>query len=33
MVASGFGLLVLSPVLILVAVWIKLDSPGPVFYR
>ena len=32
-VASGCGLLVLSPVLLLVAIWIKLDSPGPVFYR
>ena len=32
-VASGCGLLVLSPVLIFVAIWIKLDSPGPVFYR
>lgn len=32
-VASGFGLLVLSPLFILVAVWIKLDSEGPVFYR
>lgn len=31
--ASGCGLLVLSPVLLLVAVWIKLDSKGPVFYR
>ena len=33
MVASGCGLLVLSPVLLLVAIWIKLDSRGPVFYR
>ena len=32
-VASGCGLLVLSPILILVAIWIKLDSNGPVFYR
>ena len=32
-VASGCGLLVLSPVLLFVAVWIKLDSKGPVFYR
>lgn len=31
--ASGFGLLVLSPILIVVAIWIKLDSKGPVFYR
>lgn len=32
-VASGCGLLILSPVLILVGIWIKVDSPGPVFYR
>ena len=32
-VASGLGLLLLSPLFLLVAVWIKLDSPGPVFYR
>lgn len=31
--ASGCGLLVLSPILILVAIWIKLDSKGPVFFR
>ena len=32
-VASGFGLFLLSPLFLLVAIWIKLDSPGPVFYR
>lgn len=31
--ASTFGLLVLAPLLLLVAVWIKLDSSGPVFFR
>jgi len=31
--ASGAGLLLLSPFLITVAVLVKLDSPGPVFYR
>lgn len=31
--ASTFGLLSLAPVLLLLAVWIKLDSPGPVFFR
>ncbi len=31
--ASGFGLLLLSPVLLALALWIKLDSPGPVFFR
>lgn len=30
--ASGLGLLVLSPLFLILAVWIKLDSPGPVFY-
>lgn len=32
-VASGLGLLLLSPILIVVSIWIKLDSTGPVFYR
>lgn len=32
-VASGCGLLVLSPLFLMVAVWIKLDSKGPIFYR
>lgn len=32
-VASGFGLLLLTPVLIILAIWIKLDSKGPIFYR
>ncbi len=31
--ASGCGLLVLSPVFLVLAIWIKLDSEGPVFYR
>lgn len=31
--ASTCGLLVLAPVLMLLAVWIKLDSSGPVFFR
>lgn len=30
---SGIGLLCLSPLLLIVAIWIKLDSPGPIFYR
>lgn len=33
MMASGCGLLVLSPVFIVMALWIKLDSEGPVLYR
>lgn len=32
-VASGLGLIILSPVFIILAVWIKADSRGPVFYR
>lgn len=32
-IASGLGLLVLSPLFLILAVWIKLDSKGPVFYR
>lgn len=32
-VASGLGLLCLLPFFVLVAVWIKLDSAGPVFFR
>lgn len=31
--ASGAGLLILSPVLVVVAIWIKMDSSGPVFFR
>ena len=32
-VASCIWLVVLSPLLLAVAIWIKLDSKGPVFYR
>jgi lipopolysaccharide/colanic/teichoic acid biosynthesis glycosyltransferase len=32
-VASLLGLVVFSPLLLAVAIWVKLDSPGPVFYR
>ena len=32
-VASGCGLLALRPLLLVVAIWIKLDSRVPVFYR
>jgi lipopolysaccharide/colanic/teichoic acid biosynthesis glycosyltransferase len=32
-IASGCGLLVLSPLFFIVAIWIKLDSKGPVFYK
>lgn len=30
---SSLGLVVLSPLFLVVAAWIKLDSPGPVFFR
>jgi lipopolysaccharide/colanic/teichoic acid biosynthesis glycosyltransferase len=33
LLASGLGLLLLSPVLLGIAVWIKFDSPGQVFFR
>lgn len=32
-VTSGCGLLVLSPVFLIMAIWIKMDSKGPIFYR
>lgn len=33
MTASGIGLIILSPLFLILAIWIKMDSPGPVFYR
>jgi len=32
-VAAGLGLALLAPLFVVVAAWIKLDSPGPVFFR
>ena len=32
-VASGLMLIVLSPLFLVLAIWIKIDSKGPVFYR
>ena len=32
-VFSFFGLLLLSPLFLIVALWIVLDNPGPVFYH
>lgn len=32
-ISSGLGLIVLSPLFLILAIWIKLDSKGPVFYR
>ncbi|MBB1573161.1 MAG: sugar transferase [Bacteroidia bacterium] len=31
--ASLFGLLLLSPLILCIAVWVKCDSKGPIFYR
>ncbi len=33
LVAASLGLTVLAPLLLAIAVWVRLDSPGPVFYR
>jgi lipopolysaccharide/colanic/teichoic acid biosynthesis glycosyltransferase len=33
LVLAALGLVLLAPLFLLVAVWIKLDSPGPVFFR
>ena len=33
LLASAAGLLVLSPLFLLLALWVRSDSPGPVFYR
>lgn len=33
LLASGLGLLLLAPLLFLIALAVKLDSPGPVFFR
>lgn len=30
---SSLGLIILSPLFLILAVWIKIDSKGPVFYR
>lgn len=32
-IMSGLGLICLSPLFLVLALWIKLDSAGPVFYR
>jgi len=32
-VASSFGLILLTPIFVLVALWIKLDSRGGIFFR
>lgn len=32
-ICAALGLVVLSPVLLLAALWVKLDSPGPALFR
>ena len=32
-IASGLGLIALSPLFLVLGIWIKMDSKGPVFYR
>ena len=32
-IASGLGLIILCPLFLILAIWIKCDSKGPVFYR
>lgn len=32
-ILSLFGLIIVSPALALVALWVRLDSPGPILYR
>lgn len=32
-VASGIGLIVLAPLFLILTIWIKLDSKGPIFFR
>ena len=32
-VCSAAGIVLLSPLLLALAVWVKLDSPGPVLFR
>ncbi|MGM9488976.1 sugar transferase [Ideonella sp. YS5] len=33
LVCAALGLLLLAPLLLVVALWVRLDSPGPVFFR
>ena len=33
LVAAGAGLILLAPLFAMVALWIRIDSPGPVFFR
>ena len=33
LLCAGAGLVLLAPLLLGIALWIKLDTPGPVFFR
>ncbi|CAQ86409.1 MULTISPECIES: sugar transferase [Photorhabdus] len=33
LISSSIGLIILSPLLIVIATWIKIDSKGPIFFR
>ncbi|WP_434526238.1 sugar transferase [Photorhabdus asymbiotica] len=33
LISSSIGLIILSPILIVIAIWIKTDSKGPIFFR
>jgi lipopolysaccharide/colanic/teichoic acid biosynthesis glycosyltransferase len=33
LVLAGVGLVVLSPILLVIAAWVRLDSPGPALFR
>ncbi len=33
LLSSSIGLVVLSPILIMITIWIKVDSKGPIFFR
>lgn len=32
-ISSGIGLIMLSPIFLFLGIWIKIDSPGPIFYK
>ena len=33
LLVAGLGLLLLAPLFAVIAMWVRLDSPGPVFFR
>jgi exopolysaccharide biosynthesis polyprenyl glycosylphosphotransferase len=32
-ILTTFGLIAISPILLAIAIWVRLDSPGPIFHR